>query len=70
MEPILPGDGEDPFFCLLEDDKQVSHISVETDTLLYPRTGDGADLSAAHLARDIGVATSPFIPLVGTLEFK
>lgn len=34
MQPLLPADGESPFYCLLEDDKQVSHFSVETDTLL------------------------------------
>jgi len=29
-----PDDDEKPFFCLLADDKLVSHLSVETDTLL------------------------------------
>ena len=29
-----PREGEDPFFCLLEDDNQVSGFTVETDTLL------------------------------------
>ena len=33
-----PGRGEDPFFCLLEDDNQVSSFAVETDTLLVPPT--------------------------------
>jgi hypothetical protein len=31
-----PGNNEDPFYCLLEDDKLISHISVETDFLLQP----------------------------------
>ena len=31
-----PRQGEDPFFCLLEDDNQVSGFTVETDTLLDP----------------------------------
>ncbi|MDD5465023.1 MAG: hypothetical protein PHP73_01595 [Candidatus Omnitrophica bacterium] len=31
-----PKDGERPFFCLLEDDKLITKISVETDTLLEP----------------------------------
>jgi hypothetical protein len=35
-----PGDGEDPFYCLLSDDKLVSQLRVETDTLLDPPTGD------------------------------
>lgn len=38
-----PNESEDPFFCLLEDDSQVSHLSVETDTLLDPITGADAD---------------------------
>ena len=37
VEPRL---GEDPFFCLLEDDMQVSGFSVETDTLLDPKADD------------------------------
>lgn len=38
-----PGEGEDPFFCLLEDDNQVSAFAVETDTLLDPPHGADAD---------------------------
>jgi hypothetical protein len=29
-----PSDDEKPFFVLLEDDKLITHLSVETDTLL------------------------------------
>ncbi|MER8964510.1 hypothetical protein NKI25_02100 [Mesorhizobium sp. M0808] len=35
-----PAAGEDPFFCLLEDDKSVSQFAVESDALLDPPTGD------------------------------
>jgi hypothetical protein len=35
-----PGPGEDPFFCLLEDDDLVTALSVETDMLLDPPNGD------------------------------
>jgi hypothetical protein len=38
-----PRNGEDPFFCLLEDDKQISHFAVETDTLLDPPSDDEED---------------------------
>lgn len=31
-----PQDGENPFFCLLQDDKLINHLSVETDMLLQP----------------------------------
>ena len=30
------GEDEDPFFCLLEDDKLIDHVRVETDMLLQP----------------------------------
>lgn len=34
-----PADGEDPFFCLLEDDDLVTALMVETDDLLSPNGG-------------------------------
>ena len=37
-----PEIGEDPFYCLLEDDKLVSHLEVETDMLLDPPLGNSA----------------------------
>lgn len=43
VEYERPGEGEDPFFVLMEDDKQVTHLEVETDTLLDPLTGEDAD---------------------------
>jgi hypothetical protein len=36
----LPGDGEDPFFCLLEDDKLVNGLRVEADRLLSEPSGN------------------------------
>jgi hypothetical protein len=45
-----PSADEDPFYCLLEDDKLVSHLEVETDTLLDPPTGDSlADMRQVRL---------------------
>lgn len=35
-----PLEDEDPFFVLLEDDSLISHVSVETDTLLEPINDD------------------------------
>jgi hypothetical protein len=32
--------GEDPLFCLLEDDRLVTRVNVETDRLLAPRLPD------------------------------
>ena len=42
-EDACPREGEDPFFCLLQDDNQVSGFAVETDTLLDPPDGSGDD---------------------------
>lgn len=44
-----PADGEDPFFVLLEDDNQVSHLEVETDVLLEPLTPADADQRKVNL---------------------
>lgn len=38
-----PQDGEDPFFVLLEDDRLITHLSVETDTLLESVSADETD---------------------------
>jgi hypothetical protein len=35
-EVARPGPGETPFFCLLDDDKLVTRLNVETDRLLEP----------------------------------
>ncbi|HTF72615.1 MAG TPA: hypothetical protein VK638_59105 [Edaphobacter sp.] len=47
-DKTVPADGEDPFYVLLEDDRLVTKISVETDTLLQP-TGDEPDVNDARL---------------------
>lgn len=36
---ITPSGGEDPFFCLLEDDKLITQASVQTDLMLEPLKG-------------------------------
>jgi hypothetical protein len=36
-----PAEDENPFFCLMEDDKLVSSMRISTDTLLQPTTADG-----------------------------
>ena len=37
----LPAEGEEPFYCLMEDDKLVSNITISTDTLLEATAPDG-----------------------------
>jgi hypothetical protein len=46
-----PADDEKPFFCLLEDDKLITKVSVETDRLLVPTT----DKTTAHLVITVKV---------------
>lgn len=43
-----PAADENPFYCLLEDDKLISHVSVETDMLLEP-TGEQFDVNDLRL---------------------
>lgn len=52
-----PGDGEDPFFVLLEDDSLITHVSVETDMLLEP-TGEQFDANDTRLI--ISVKIRPY----------
>lgn len=64
-----PGDGEDPFYCLLEDDKLVSHLEVETDTLLSPPGGNGeADRRQVSLV--ITVDLKPYNVTLFNLSFS
>jgi hypothetical protein len=65
-DDVSPKPGEDPFFCLLEDDKQVSHLSVETDRLLDPSDGD-PDQSQAKLV--ITVELRPYYVTMLNLSF-
>lgn len=60
----VPGEGEDPFYCLLEDDKNVTQLSVETDTLLDPPSKDG---SLVHLV--ITVDIRPYYATMFNLSF-
>lgn len=60
-------DGEDPFFCLLEDDDQVSHLGVESDTLLDPPTDDGADIGKARVI--ITVEIRPYLITWDSVSF-
>lgn len=52
-----PDDGEDPFFCLLEDDSLITKASVETDTLLQP-TDSAVDVNDARVT--VTVKTNVF----------
>jgi hypothetical protein len=45
----VPGADESPFYCLLEDDKLITKLTVETDWLLSPLTSAPLDDKMVHL---------------------
>ena len=40
-----PGPDETPLFCLLDDDRLITRVNVDTDRLLAPRTAEEVDLT-------------------------
>jgi hypothetical protein len=62
-----PGDGEDPFFCLMEDDSQVGRFSVETDVLLDPLIGNDVDQRRAKVV--VTVEVKPYYSTPFNLSF-
>ncbi|HEX7759820.1 MAG TPA: hypothetical protein VF459_09975 [Caulobacteraceae bacterium] len=65
-----PAEGEEPFFVLLEDDRLISHLSVETDVLLEPTpSAKGRDLpNDARLVMTISL--KPYFVTTGNLHFS
>ena len=64
-----PAEGEDPFYCLLEDDSLVSHLEVETDTLLDPPTGD-TELDRRQVRLTITIDLKPYNVTLFNLSFS
>jgi hypothetical protein len=65
-----PQEGEDPFFCLLEDDKLITHVSVETDVLLEPTSPQTTESELVHDARlVIDVHIRPYSLTMGNIGF-
>ena len=65
-----PDADEDPFYCLLEDDKLISHVSVETDTLLEPTAEGLTGNQAKNDARlVIDVLVRPYTLTHGNIGF-
>lgn len=62
-----PGEGEEHFYCLLEDDKHVTQLSVETDTLLSPFSEDETANQLAHLV--ITVELHPYFVTLDNVGF-
>jgi hypothetical protein len=63
----VPKDGEDPFFVLLENDNQVTGLTVETDRLLDPMTNDESDQRMVKLI--ISVEIRPYDVTIFNLPF-
>jgi hypothetical protein len=62
-----PDADEQPFFCLLEDDKLITKVSVETDQLLE-RTGGLRDNNDTRLV--ITVRVKPFEIMLDNMSFS
>lgn len=62
-----PDEGENPFFCLLEDDKHITGITLETDTLLDPPSQHDEDNSRVRLV--ITVTIAPYLTDKANLHF-
>jgi len=62
-----PDASEIPFFCLLEDDKLVSHLAVEADTLLDPIPETKHPENDVRLL--ITVEIRPYILQTGNMHF-
>jgi hypothetical protein len=65
-ESAATPEDEKPFHCLLEDDKLVSHISMETDTLLEP-VSISPDKNGARIV--ITVRIKPYVVTIANLGF-
>jgi hypothetical protein len=66
-EDADPRPDEDPFFVLLEDDKQVTKLGVEADALLIPPEQPNSDASQAGLV--ITVEIRPYFVTTFNLSF-
>lgn len=66
LPDTTPGIGEDPFFCLMQDDKFVTSVNVTTDRLLIP-LDSGERIHDVELV--IGVKTVVFNPMYAPFKF-
>ena len=64
-----PDDDEDPFYVLLQDDKLISHVSVETDVLLEPTAGLMGNQAKNDARLIIDVTVQPYALTMGNINF-
>jgi hypothetical protein len=55
LRGMLPADGEDPFFCVMEKDSLLCDLSVTTDRLLWPARPD-ENPNTVHLVIQVKVS--------------
>jgi hypothetical protein len=65
----VPADGEDPFFVLLEDDGLLSHVSIETDTLLEPTSSAKGQFLVNDARLVITVHLRPYFVKIDNTHF-
>jgi len=63
-----PAEGEEPFFCLLEDDQLVTSLAVESDRYLIPMAGK-RDEDRRHVHVVITVNVKPYDVTMFNLSF-
>ena len=63
-----PGPDEDPFFCLLQDDKLITHLSISTDMLLEPINGK-SEIDPNDVRLVIAVNVRPTVASFTSLNF-
>ena len=61
---VQPGPEENPFFCLLEDDKLITSISVATDRLLDPSANEDEVVLLLHVQTKVTKATNENLALL------
>ena len=66
---LTPTEDEDPFFVLLQNDKLISHVSVETDVLLQPTHSASDGFPPNHVRLIITVTLRPYKVTIGNMHF-
>jgi hypothetical protein len=58
--PVTPDSDENPFFVLLDDDRQVTHLEIEADAALAASEKDPADVSFARIVISVDIRPLDF----------
>lgn len=66
-KPLAPSADEDPMYVLLDDDRQITHLEIETDTALAPDPTNEANESFVRLV--ISVEIRPYTVTQFNLSF-